>query len=198
MFRAIVAFLRDGVPHHISGDWDSSKKLARQNAAEASVLLLRGGWAQVAEAPVDALVDLGTLLPMPGSQAEVLQATADHKQLLVAFCRQHTHMRIEPSAGPSEPVWSCESIVGAAAPSWVALVRIPLLGVPHTLLGPASASPQAAYAELARRVLWYLGCPSCHGLYMPDQATLRANECKIRGPPDSWTQALGGESEPKE
>jgi len=204
MFRAIVAFLRDGVPHHISGDWDSSKKLARQNAAEASVLLLRGGWAQAAEAPVDALVDLGSLLPMPGSQAEVLPATADHKQLLMGFCRQHTHMRIEPNAGPSEPVWSCETSpsIGSGAvcgaSSWVALVRIPLLGVPHTLLGPTSVSPQAAYAELARRVLWYLGCPSCHGLYMPDQASLRANECKIRGPPDSWTQALGGESEPKE
>eukprot|EP00971_Amphidinium_carterae_P219721 4362428-Amphidinium_carterae.1 len=36
---------------------------------------------------------------------------------------------------------------------------------------------EAAYAELARRVLWYLGCPSCHGLYMPDQVAGKAMPC---------------------
>eukprot|EP00971_Amphidinium_carterae_P052251 1028584-Amphidinium_carterae.1 len=30
-FRAVVAFLRDGVAHHVSGEWERSKKLARHD-----------------------------------------------------------------------------------------------------------------------------------------------------------------------
>jgi len=201
MFRGIVAYLRDGVPHHVSGGWDSSKKLARQSAAEASVALLRGAWATPAEVPIEALVDLSGVLPTPGGQAEMLPATADHRQLLLAFCRQHAHMRMDIGALPSEPVWTCETpqVGGDSTPSgsamWVAFVRLPILGVPHTLQGPLCASPQAACAELAQRSLWYLGCPSAHGLYMPDQIALRAAECKISPAPLSWSQALGGEHE---
>lgn len=45
-FSATVAFLLDGVPHHVSGYWHLSKKNAQRDAAERSLAFFVGCWGE--------------------------------------------------------------------------------------------------------------------------------------------------------
>ena len=43
-FRARVAFLLDGIPHHAIGTWDSSKKNAQRQLADVCLKFFIGAW----------------------------------------------------------------------------------------------------------------------------------------------------------
>merc|ERR1711971_183616 len=43
-FRAVVAFLLEGVPHHVAGTWQLKKKDAQRDAAERALGLFVGRW----------------------------------------------------------------------------------------------------------------------------------------------------------
>lgn len=43
-YRGIVAFLLDGVPHHVAGEWHTSKKQAQRDTAERALFFFVGKW----------------------------------------------------------------------------------------------------------------------------------------------------------
>merc|ERR1712136_176230 len=45
-FRATVAFMLDGVPHHVAGGWERSKKTAQRDAASRALGLFVGRWTE--------------------------------------------------------------------------------------------------------------------------------------------------------
>jgi len=175
MFRAVVAFLHDGVAKHVAGGWGSSKKGARQSAAELALSLLHGEEANVDEGVV--YVDTTDLVPAGNGGASVV---ADFIDILRQFCDERF--------GTGEDlVWRCDS---AGSKGWSATVKVAAHGVAHTMRGPPCESPEAACAELARRVLWYLGSPSLIGCYYPDSQAILASNCKVNDPSVEWTEAL--------
>lgn len=182
MFRAVVAFLHDGIAKHVAGGWGSSKKGARQSAAELALCLLHNTEAQVEDG--SAFIEAGDmLLVTPGHAAAGLPAVPAHTDQLRQFCD-------EQSGTGSELVWRCDS---EGSKGWSATLKLPILGVAHTVRGPPRESPELACAELARRVLWYLGCKSFQGCYHPDGRKLLATNCMVPNPPNEWTEVVSSD-----
>mmetsp|Transcript_14782 Transcript_14782/g.33626 ORF Transcript_14782/g.33626 Transcript_14782/m.33626 type:complete len:543 (-) Transcript_14782:141-1769(-) len=188
MFRAVVAFLRDGVGHHVAGAWQRSKKHSRQDAADVFLQLMRRDWARQAPAGSAApavYVDVGALLH---AQLSTTLATENSLQALSQVCAERAELRLSITAPRTDPVWAWQT----TGPSWRALVELPLWGVAHTFSGPVCISPDVARAETAQRVLWYLGGHApCEGLYVPDSQGLLGAECRVAPPPKSWADLVG-------
>mmetsp|Transcript_11109 Transcript_11109/g.20197 ORF Transcript_11109/g.20197 Transcript_11109/m.20197 type:complete len:545 (-) Transcript_11109:132-1766(-) len=188
MFRAVVAFLRDGVGHHVAGAWQRSKKHSRQDAADVFLQLMRRDWARQAPAGSAApaiYVDVGALLH---AHRSTTLATDNSLQALSQACAERAELRLSVGAPRTDPVWAWQT----TGPSWRALVELPLWGVAHTFSGPVCISPDVARAETAQRVLWYLGgYAPCEGLYVPDSQGLLGAECRVAPPPKSWADLVG-------
>merc|ERR1719443_1156367 len=81
-FRATVAFLLEGVPHHVAGSWRTSKKLAQRATAEQALRFFVGRW--------------GSHLADYGAQASPWQKPLGRSmtevEILEAYCQslQHT------------------------------------------------------------------------------------------------------------
>jgi len=164
-FRGIVAFLLDGVPHHVAGGWHPSKKLAQRDAAERSLNFFVGKWGE------QLLLDEGrTVKPFESGP------DAPPVQVLTDFCRSHT------ACGGSRPSWS-HSFSGS---EFTATATVSLLGVPHKFSGAAKVRKEDAYADAARRVLWYLQCPGYQNLFAPDPRSQAVTAKEIPSPPSNW------------
>eukprot|EP00403_Amphidinium_massartii_P005545 CAMPEP_0178374240 /NCGR_PEP_ID=MMETSP0689_2-20121128/2275_1 /TAXON_ID=160604 /ORGANISM="Amphidinium massartii, Strain CS-259" /LENGTH=467 /DNA_ID=CAMNT_0019994205 /DNA_START=13 /DNA_END=1416 /DNA_ORIENTATION=+ len=193
-FRAVVAFFRDGVGHHVAGACGRSKRQARQSAADTALALFRCQWAAPpGEYPAACFVDTGALLCSEGTGAMKSASAADVGAFTMA-CMDGFKGRgasaaspaLEPAYSPaSQPAWTCDS-VGLGV--WQALVELPLLGVSHTFSGPRCPTQELAIAEAARRILWYLGHSDYEGFYQPDGPALLAANCKVPDPPASWME----------
>mmetsp|Transcript_26929 Transcript_26929/g.62594 ORF Transcript_26929/g.62594 Transcript_26929/m.62594 type:complete len:414 (-) Transcript_26929:266-1507(-) len=165
-FRAQVSFLLDGVPHHIAGSWQQSKKLAQRDTAERCLGLFVGGW--------------GSYL-LQSAEHEGLEPRPFEDPLhdLQRFC---TQFRPCSSSGP---VWCLdveESHCRATA-------EMTLLGVRHRFAGCAAADGHEAKRDTARRVLWYLQCPGYENLFEPDTQGMAAVAKEIPTPPANWVNA---------
>jgi len=158
-FRATVAFLLDGVPHHSAGIWKPSKKLAQRDAAERALALYVDLWGDLAAATGRE----GALGPGHGDV-----------EALRSFCRR---LAVHHPAPPPEfdHRWDGEGRCHS-------LVQVELLGVSHTFSGQPRDSPEEADADVARRVLWYLQCPGLEDAFEPDWDFARAVAQEIPEP----------------
>lgn len=172
-FRATVAFLLDGVPHHTVGVWKPSKKLGQRDAAERALGLLVNRWGELM-----ALEKEGSLAKPPGRPCSGDTAVTDTRALLEDFCS-----RLEPYPA-SQPQWShrwdgdiCQ-----------AFVEVRLLEVSHTFPGKQCKDQEAAYDDAARRVLWYLQCPGFEDAFEPDAEYVKLAAQTIPEPSASWAK----------
>lgn len=175
-FRATVAFLLDGVPHHTVGAWKPSKKLAQRDAAERALGLYVNRWGELitAEGAPKALQSPADAVASP---SEVIA--------LDEFCK-----RLEPKPS-SPPSWSHRWEGGLCQ----AFVELRIMEVPHTFPGKPCELQEAAYADTARRVLWYLQAPGFENTFEPDLEYVRAAAQEIPGPSVSWAKDGDAECE---
>lgn len=176
-FRATAAFVLDGVPHQVAGDWQSSKNLAKRDAAERSLGLFVGMWGcQILQEEQMSPCD-----PAPDAYISSLGQKSRGKEqtdadTLVNFCRtlpaccQHL-----PKFSTS---WEEDECKG--------LVEICFFNVPHTFAGTACSDEDAAISDIARRVLWYLQCPGFLETFEVDMDALAAHSQEIATPPSCW------------
>jgi hypothetical protein len=185
-FRAKVAFLLDGVPHHVLGTWQTSKLRAKRDVAERALCLFVSCWGRMAELEHDEKYeskDSPRHQPEEGQDGEAVEAAAavEEVQLLARFCSSPPAPG-QPALVSSEVPhrWS-HTREGATCQ---AFVEIELLGVAHMFSGRPAASLNDACRDTACRVLWYLQCPGFEECFEPD---LRPGSAKdIREPPADW------------
>lgn len=160
-FMASVAFLLDGVPHHVQGGWWASKKQAQRDAAERSLCFFVGTVGEYVANSTDdmpaAFVDevAGT---SPGGSTEEQKEKAreeqNHVRMLELFCNGAVNWRCCWDAPHSS---SDQQLLDAALCR--ATVEISCLGVPHRFSGRPCCSKAAAMQDTSKRALWYLSCP---------------------------------------
>jgi len=164
-FRATVSFLIEGVPHHTSGSWQSSKKAAQRDAAERTMGLLVGHWGSYS-AHTDSK-----------SVAASLQCASEPlpSERLWAFCAA------QMGNCSGEPLqWRTHR----SGDGWQAIVDLNLFGgVVHTLQGDVCNNVSAAREDTARRALWYLRCPGFEGAFEASEEAVGAETLAL--PPDN-------------
>eukprot|EP00747_Dinoflagellata_sp_TGD_P179571 gnl/TRDRNA2_/TRDRNA2_30599_c0_seq1.p1 gnl/TRDRNA2_/TRDRNA2_30599_c0~~gnl/TRDRNA2_/TRDRNA2_30599_c0_seq1.p1 ORF type:complete len:343 (+),score=48.01 gnl/TRDRNA2_/TRDRNA2_30599_c0_seq1:99-1127(+) len=210
MFCATVAFLLEGVPHHVKGTWQSSKKLAQRDSAERALGLFVGRWGELlsvndfddgaassttcsGESSEPARTSSDSSLPAAAtSPPKTEKASCEYDvQVLEDFCRtglpQLSSGEASCDGDLSEqsalPLWSTESRGNV----YQAFVQVAMLGVPHTFGGAVCSSPEAARADTARRMLWYLQCPGYEEAFELNMSSLE--QSTIPAPPAAcWQQ----------
>jgi len=188
MFSGVVAFLCNGVPHHIVGSWQTCKKNARQATAEAALAVLRSYQADTApdeEAVIHVCIDTAALLTR--GEAARTTAGAESVQALEARVRKIQEGVVEPSERGIR--WQCET--GQEGTGWQALMTAQTAGLIQTFLGPCLSTADLAYAELARRILWYMGDRNLNGCYLPNRAALLRARCEVPEAPRTWMSQFG-------
>lgn len=162
-FRAQVSFLLDGVPHHVAGAWQQSKKLAQRDTAERCLGLFVGCW--------------GTyLLQTTESSDAAVDMQDDPVLALQKFCSS-----FRPCNGQG-PTWCIDMEAGRCK----ATAEITLLGVRHSFAGSPAQHASEAKEDTAKRVLWYLQCPGYENLFEPDVQGVAAVAKEIPTPPSNW------------
>jgi hypothetical protein len=161
-FRATVAFLLEGVPHHVAGPWRTSKKISQRATAEQALRFFVGRW--------------GSHLASYGAQALPWQVpegrTMTDVEILEAYCESLPH---------TDGVrWQVAQEEG----EYRALCEVQVHGVWHTFPGAFSSSEQAAREDAARRILWYFACPGYEDTFEPDASILDAKQ--LQAPPERW------------
>jgi len=140
-FRATVAFLLDGIPHHVAGTWQRTKKLAQRDTAERALSFFVGQWSEH--------FSLKGLIQSSPSSPEDRKITREARDI-EAFKT------------------CCAEVQGVSDPRWQfvwdkdrcrARLHVLLLGTEHQFVGGTEDSEQAAQANTSRRVLWYLQYP---------------------------------------
>jgi len=176
-FRAFVAFLLEGVPHHVAGTWQPKKKDAQRDAAERALGLFTGKRSDKAlqgeRSSSSAPLHIPRLPYTTGSGAPV---QLSEEELLEEHCRH------SDACSSSPPCWS----VCWAGDKCQAIIKMALLGVPHQFAGAAHSSEHGARADAARRVLWYLQIPGFQDAYEPDPLATAIVTRKIPSPPANW------------
>jgi len=165
-FRATVAFLLDGVPHHVAGSWHQSKKMAQRDAAERCLAFFVGCW--------------GTYVLEEGGEMIDAELTLDRSngpvELLDEFCSSFA------PCGGEAVVWSIDSDCSG----FRACAELSLLGVQHTFAGDHAATEEEAKADTAKRVLWYLQCPGFDQAFEPDPNSHVMTAKELAEPPACW------------
>lgn len=163
-FCATVAFLLEGVPYHVKGDWQTSKKVARTDVAEKALHLLISQRGQHKTASRVSIPD--TFCEGDGNE---------HTQVLCAYCQ------IMPMCNGIIPQWSIQQ----EGQQYRAIVEVSLHGVLHTFGGTLCNSESVAYSSAASRILYYLQCPGYEDAFELDYSTICASD-KIPPPPAEW------------
>lgn len=176
-FCATAAFVLEGVPHHVAGDWQTSKNHAKRDAAERALELFVSQWGWQ------------LLQDMQVSTSDIIQDSSNSRQddkingqenvedvdTLINFCMHF------PPCCQMLP----ELSVTSEADSVKGFAQINLFGVPHTFAGNACNNEDVARADVARRVLWYLQCPGFDDRFQVDLEAL-ADLQAIEEPPPHW------------
>lgn len=184
-FSATVAFSLEGVPHHMSGTWRSSKKLAQRDAADRALGLLVGRWGEhLTVGYTDARK----------AMSEKAEGSIDNGM--------NEAQRLEKISNDLAGNLGTPGGTIAAAPVWVvqpeanghrACVELYVLGVQHTFSGAVKDTPEAACNDTARRVLWYLQCPDFEDAFDVNPA---AEQHMLQAPPATiWTKESFGEQD---
>lgn len=184
-FRATAAFLLDGVPHHTVGGWHLSKKAAQRDAAERTLSLFVVSWGRYsASAAVPAVQPACTDISRSaegegGGGGGGNAAPEDSVEALEEWCQGHTG---------GAPKWSLTREDGMFS----ARVEMPVLGVPHHFAGKALHTEEAARADTARRVLWYVQHPGFGQAFEPAQSATVVAGGRLPAPPAGWAGGSGG------
>lgn len=187
-FRATVAFLLDGVPHHIAGAWKNNKKLAQRDTAERTLGIFVNRWGELAAqewSPVlgKDLADFGEEEGQGGVSPTEAGASAPSRcqkepEVLEDYCSKLMPDMTAP------PKWTYAREHGLCQ----AFVEIRIFGVPHTFPGRPAETEGLARADTARRALWYLQCPGYEDLFEPDPEFVRAAAHTIPEAATSWAK----------
>jgi len=168
-FRATVAFLLEGVPHHAAGSWHPSKKMAQRDAAERSLQLFVHRWGE--EQRKDRKE------PAPVSWEVGL---AEEVQLLYSYSRT-----CDIVSGDWLPkIETCRLDDGSDF--WQAHIELQIMGVPHRFKAAPMESEEAATIDVAKRVLWYLKCPGFDDVFELDPNDPALLSLKIPPPAENW------------
>jgi len=178
-FRATVAFLLEGVPHHVVGEWQNSKNGAKRDAAERALGLFVTQW--------------GGQLPQ-GHQVSQTDSSPDSINLLqnLRNSGQTDDVQIDTFMNFCLQFPPCCRTLPRLTISWEGdackgLAQVSLFGVPHTFAGIPCADEGAAHVDVARRVLWYLQCPGFTKKFEVDIEKLMDSSGMIASPPSDWT-----------
>jgi hypothetical protein len=192
-----VAFLLDGVPHHVVGAWQPSKQLAKRDAAERTLSLYVGRWGDLAvkDRNVVELEAPGAALQGTGQHGGIdsLATQNDPIKLLEVYCGKITNDK------KLQPQWSHKwEENGLGLGLCQAFVEVKLCEVSHTFAGQPCQDQEAAYRDTARRVLWYLQCPGFEEIMEPDAEYVRTAAHAIPEPSSSWTKDDDSEGEERQ
>lgn len=174
-FRAIVAFLLEGVPHHVAGTWQPKKKDAQRDAAERALGLFTAHRREDVQVRPE-----GNPARAGFSVSQVLRQPEQFKEpvaTLEEWCKQ-----VDGCEEP--PRWEEQWEQGACR----SIVEVHIHGAPHQLSGAPAASEVAARNDTARRVLWYLRCPGFADAFDPDPQAPAIATMKIPAPPSGWAK----------
>mmetsp|Transcript_90463 Transcript_90463/g.240273 ORF Transcript_90463/g.240273 Transcript_90463/m.240273 type:complete len:379 (-) Transcript_90463:225-1361(-) len=181
-FKAIVAFLLDGVPHHAAGTWKASKKIAQRDAAERALGLFVNRWGALAlEERCAASWPQNRGIGSSSSSSTCMDARVQLEEFcgrLVPHVAMPLHWRHR---------WEgkfCQ-----------AFVDVRLMEVDHTFPSRSCQSIDVAYMDVARRVLWYLQCPGFEDAFEPDFEYVRAAAQTIPEPALGWVREADSEGE---
>eukprot|EP00403_Amphidinium_massartii_P009733 CAMPEP_0178424308 /NCGR_PEP_ID=MMETSP0689_2-20121128/28141_1 /TAXON_ID=160604 /ORGANISM="Amphidinium massartii, Strain CS-259" /LENGTH=453 /DNA_ID=CAMNT_0020045937 /DNA_START=39 /DNA_END=1400 /DNA_ORIENTATION=+ len=190
LFRGVLAFLLNGVPQHVAGEWQPCKKFARQSAADAALAVLRGEPA--ASQVMDVCVDLSHILPSQRNADSATSHQRDCVRKLETFMRNDILAQLpgRTPQGDSMMAWDCERL--GATGGWCASLKVCMQGVTHTFTGPCGPNAEDARTELARRILWHMGHRNFRGLYIVDRTAWHSQQCKVPAAPSYWYSTLGG------
>lgn len=174
-FRATVAFLLEGVPHHAAGDWHNSKSGAKRDAAERALGLFVTQW--------------GSQLPQ--EQVSRSDLSPDSRNLLQNLKNDIVSTEVDTLMNLCLHFPPCQRALPQLSTSWEedsckGFAQISLFGVPHTFAGVPCADEDAARIDVARRSLWYLQCPSFSNKFEVDYEKLAAGSGTIAAPPSDW------------
>jgi len=171
-FRATVAFVLEGVPHHAVGEWHQSKGIAKRDAAERALELFIGSWGKMLlQRPPE------VAHPQHEKSVERKNPGANSKSVAREVMKLEEFCSSVPCPPPKwQPTWEDNKCK--------VLAEIILMEVPHHFVGAACDDEFTAAADTARRVLWYMNCPGFEKAFEPDPAFL----CKadIPNPPHNW------------
>jgi len=188
-FRATVAFLLDGVPHHTVGTWKSSKKLAQRDAAERTLGLFVNRWGELMLQQQD--LEQQQTLPLRSRLSGCdEQGNTPHSgrvgemHALEDFCLKYPSSQAMPNWSHRWEGNLCQ-----------AFAEVHLLGVSHTFSGKLCENLDAAYADVARRVLWYLHAPGWEDAFEPDVEYVRTAAMDIPEPSPGWGKDGDSEGE---
>jgi hypothetical protein len=176
-FRAVVAFLLEGVPHHVAGTWQPKKKDAQRDAAERALGLFVSKWSEHCFR-MESSAEKPTKLPsLDQSRTSPSGVALSAQEASLEEC-----CRTLDACGGVPPSWSFRWAAGEC----FATLELTLLGVPHKLAGPAADSEEEARSSLSERALWYLQCPGHQEAYEPDPTAPAIATMKIPAPPAYW------------
>jgi hypothetical protein len=174
-FRAIVAFLLDGVPHHVAGQWQPKKKDAQRDTAERALALFTGRWGKDIFRKSE--VERNT-------QWECKSAESDNGFVSTEELFRKVEQRYQKlcMTGDTKPSWSVSKEDG----NFFATIEMKMHGVPHKLRGHVQKSEEQAYRDVAGRVLWYLQAPGFTDAFELDSNAPAIASMKIPAPPEHW------------
>lgn len=189
-FRAIVAFVLDGIPHHVAGAWQSSKKLAQRDAAEDALVHFVTRWGQWSKGespdpPAEKAASMSDTIRKSEFEenqdhsASEAAAASNEAKTLACLCSFQQPLGMPPLV-TATPRWSHTAEYGA----FKAFVEIELLGVAHMFTGCTKPTLVEACQDTAERVLWYLQCPGYEDKWEADLGPGDAKE--ICQPPAAW------------
>jgi len=174
-FRAQVAFLLDGVPHHAAGAWQLSKKLAQRDTAERGLGFFVGGWASYLMG-AESAESATAATPSLRKPAVPVLTDEEPVALLDGICKTLS------ACDGQEPSW---------AVSWdekkcCATAEVSLLGVPHKFVGAHRNSEDEAKSDAAKRILWYLQVPGYSDCFEPNPRSEAFLAKEIPAPLTNW------------
>jgi len=185
-FRATVAFMLDGVPHHAAGSWKHNKVLAKRDAAERTLGLFVNRWGGIAVQDFELWSNPPSVRQESSSPGK--EGCDGAQAVESGINREEQELHDYCATSLSE---------FAAAPTWThmwsgelcqAFVEIRMFNVPHTFPGNPCATREAAYRDAARRALWYLQCPGYEDLFEPDPEFVKAAAHMIPEASASWSR----------
>jgi hypothetical protein len=172
-YRATVAFFLEGVPHHTAGTWQASKLRAKRDTAHRALSFFVGRWS---EELLQYQPDSDTSFQGPGEKDANSEWCSYEERLLECFCAQ-----LPSCTGRLE--WSLET---NSEGECFGVVEVPLLDVPHKLAGAPKDDEREAFADVARRALWYLQCPGFEEAFQAERLAPSNTPQELETPSTTW------------
>jgi hypothetical protein len=184
-FRATVAFILKGLPHHVAGVWQQSKKAAQRDTAERALGLYAKSGCELSEILKQDSSRSICWADWTDVEPDPEEGMQDEVDLLRDFCFQK---------GSPPPVYT-HKFDGEQTQ---AFVEMKLQGVTHTFCGQFSESAEMADIDVAKRVLWYLQVAGMEYAFEPDCEYAQRAAQKVPEPATNWVKDSDSETDEKQ